>query len=162
MPITNDWDMYNVVSKVMVKVIEDVTNLMMIELEDSIEKNTYKFDYYPNKIYYNGRKTPTRQFEHAFHFDGITNNLKEVFTELSYHWEEMDFDADTLLHGSDLYGDVREKLAEILNVDGLAGMKERQPYWDIFIDDMFQNGKLKRAFDQAMKVEFAKIGAIVN
>jgi hypothetical protein len=160
MQIKNDWDAYSVLSKVMVKVIEDVTNFMMIELEDSIEKNTYKFDYYPNIYYYNGRKTPTRQFEHAFHFDEIVNNMREVIAELSYHWQEMDWDQETL-HGNDK-DDMRERLAELLNIDGLSGMKERQPYWDIFIEDMFQGGKLKRAFDQAMKVEFGKIGAIVN
>jgi hypothetical protein len=55
---------------------------------------------------------------------------------------------------------MREKLAEILNVDGSTGFstKIRQPYWNDFITEMFDKGGLTRLFDKYMTQEFGKVG----
>jgi hypothetical protein len=166
MPITNDWDAYSVLSKVMEIVIRKVSECVADDLYESIQQNTYEYGGLPNVDYYKGTGEPTYQFKNAFFFDDIVNNVKEVFSELNYHPEEpyMYYDPKTLLHGSPASGDMRKKLAEILNVSDefYYETKPRLPYWDIFIEDEFSNGKIKRYFDQYMREEFAKIGAIVN
>jgi hypothetical protein len=165
MPITNDWDMYSVLSKITVNVIQKVSECVADDLWESIQQNTYELGGLPNVSYYEKNDhMPTFQFKNAFFFDEIVNNLKEIFSELSYHWEKMDVDLPTLLHGSPSSGDMREKLAEILNVNDqfFYETKPRMPYWDIFIEDEFSNGKIKRYFDKYMREEFTKIGAIVN
>ena len=164
MQIKNDWDAYSVLSKIMVNVIQKVSEKVADDLYESIQENTYEYGGLPNVDYYKGTGEPTYQFKNAFFFDDIVNNIKEVFSELNYHWEKMDVDLPTLLHGSPSSGDMRQRLAEILNVDDqfFYETKPRLPYWDIFIEDEFSNGKIKRYFDQYMREEFAKIGAIVN
>jgi hypothetical protein len=71
----------------------------------------------------------------------------------------MQYDPKTYLHGDPIHGDMREKLADILNVDGYDrenafGGKLRKPYWDNFIDDMFSGagsaGELDYLFQQAI------------
>jgi CRISPR/Cas system endoribonuclease Cas6 (RAMP superfamily) len=164
MQIKNDWDAYSVLSKIMVNVIQKVSEKVADDLHESIQQNTYEFGGLPNVFYYDGTKEPTYQFKNAFFFDDIVNNLKEIFSELNYHPEEpyMSWDKKTL-HGN-ATDDMRKQLAEILNVDDqfYYETKPRLPYWDIFIEDEFANGKIKKYFDQYMREEFAKIGAIVN
>jgi len=166
MQIKNDWDMYSILSNVLVKVIKTVSEKVTYDLSQSILENTYRYwdGGIPNKYYVGGTGEPTYEFLTAFHFDEIVNNMKEVFSELFYDWKTMRYDPIYSIHGSQSYGDMREVLAEWLNTEGISGWmeKERKPYWDIFIEDEFANGKIKKYFDEAIREEFAKIGAIVN
>jgi len=160
MPITNDWAMYKVLSEVMVGVIKKVSEKVTYDLSESILNNTYNYGG-QNRYYVAGTKEPTYEFLAAFHFDEIVNNVNKVFSELFYDWENMmHFKPEYAIHGTGS-DDMREKLAEILNIDGETEWmgKPRKPYWDIFIEDMFTNGKLRTYFDQAMREEFSKIGA---
>lgn len=125
--------------------MEKVSEDSLKRLKMLIMMYTYTWDYYPNKYYYNGKKTPTFQFREAFAWDGIKTSFqtapKTIENTLVYDWRSMKFDPVTFLHGSFKYGDMRENLAELLNVSGVAeggiGQKERGPYWDVFIDEMF-------------------------
>lgn len=162
MPITNDEQMLAMMSLIASDVIKKVTDDMLFVLQQHILDETY--DPLPNIYYYNGSGKPTYQFEHAFKFHDIESSMNEVVSELYYDWQRMDYDPDTYLHGSPYNGDMREQLAEILNTNGSTGFsnKVRQPYWDNFISEMFDNNGLEKLFDIYTKQEFMKYGIIVT
>lgn len=162
MPIKNDMQMITMLGGIASKVIFKVSGDMLEVLANYIMKETYGD--LPNIFYYNGSGMPTFQFLEAFKLTNVQQKLNEIVTELYYSWQSMDYDADTFLHGSPYNGDMREKLAEILNVDGSTGFsnKIRQPYWDDFIIDMFDRGGLTKLFDKYMKEEFGKVGIIIT
>jgi hypothetical protein len=161
MPITNSAQMMTMMSDVASNVIKRVSAVMLNDLKERIWEDTYMP--LPNIWYYNDTKTPTSQFKNAFKFDDIQQNLNEVVTELFYDWASMSYDPETYLHGSPSGGDMREQLAEILNVDGTTGFssKMRKPYWDNFIKEMFDEGGLEKLFDMYMKDEFKKVGLTI-
>jgi hypothetical protein len=161
MPITNDAQLMGAISDVASNVVYSVSGDMLQILYDDIMKYTY--EPLPNVYYWNGKGDPTFQFLEAFQLSGVKKNLNEIVTELFYNWENMEYDPGTYLHGSPFGGDMRERLAEILNVDGTTGFsnKMRQPYWDIFIKEMFDDGGIEKLFDKYMTEEFRKIGITI-
>ena len=160
MPITNDAEMTAMISKIASKVVWQVSGDMLEVLAGYIWRETYGESSPPNLYYYNGSGYPTEQFLNAFKLTNVEQKLNEIVTELYYSWQSMDFDADTFLHGSPWSGDMREALADILNVDGSTGFstKVRQPYWDDFIEEMFDRGGLDNLFDKYIAQEFGKVG----
>lgn len=162
MPITNDIEMATMLSNIASKVIEKVSKDMLFILKEYINDETY--DPLPNAYYYNGSGKPTFQFREAFEFTQIENKIKQVVTELFYNWQEMSYDPDTFLHGSPWNGDMRQQLADILNVDGSTGFstKIRKPYWDDYIKEMFDQNGLTKLFDVYMRQEFGKQGIIIT
>jgi hypothetical protein len=161
MPITNSAQMMTMMSDVASNVIRDVSGDMLQVLYDDIMKYTY--DPLPNAYYWKGSGMPTFQFMEAFQLSNIQKNLNEIVSELFYNWESMEYDPDTYLHSSPFSGDMRERLADILNVDGSTGFsnKIRHPYWNNFIKEMFNEGGLEKLFDKYMVEEFKKVGLTI-
>jgi len=149
------------IKKASANVVHIVSDEMLGVLADDIMKYTYTDVH--NEDYWNGSGVPTYEFLMAFKLTNVEQKLNEIVTELYYDWQSMDYDPDTYLHGTPWGGDMRERLAEILNVDGVTGFsnKSRKPYWDIFIKQMFDDGGIKKLFDKYMKEEFAKIGITI-
>jgi hypothetical protein len=101
---------------------------------------------------------PTRQFKNAFQVEDIKFTANKVATEIFYNWQGMDFDPDTWLHGdkneeTDNVEDNRENLAAYLNQDIEHGFmtKARKPYWDITIEELFQEGEMNQLCERFVK-----------
>lgn len=142
------------------QVIIIVSEKVLQQLQENINKYTYEYGGYPNKDYYHGFGIPTFQFKRAWELSNIKKEILNVTRELFHNWAKMDYEPDFYLHGSEEYGDVREMLAEYLNVSGNAPTsvfyKERQPYWDITMEELFGGGGLEKMFSQ----ELSKFGFI--
>ena len=155
MPIKNNDELLKAFSWIVREIVRKVMLDMLKELEDDINKYTY--GQLPNVDYYDGSGYPTFQFLDAFTFTNVENKLNTFVSELYYNWQTMDYDGATGLHGNPYDGDLRHQLADILNTDYDIN-KPRQPYWDIFITDMFDGGGIEKLFDKYTKSEFGKAG----
>ena len=165
-------NLINQVSKDIVdeNVSEPSDGISMGYLQKMIWEKTYTNDYFPNVAYYTPIKSkkyallqeyiltdeinegamPTFQFFRAFRWRPIKRGINDIKKQLFYDWGSMQYNGDTFLHGNpDM--DMREQLADILNVSGSPGSftrnKMRQPYWDITINELFNSGGLKSLFD---------------
>jgi hypothetical protein len=140
-------------------VIVEVTNEIMKMLQNRIIEDVYEYDPMPRRWYYNKTGRPTYEFLRAFQWHDIKSTLTEITKELYYNWPSMNYDPKTYLHGSKTFGDLRHKLADILNVNGLDSFynftaRERRPYWDNFIDQLFsggEGGEINSFFEKALR-----------
>jgi hypothetical protein len=155
--ITNSGELTDILWEFGEKIVNDMSKKARAKLDESIWKNVYTFDYFPNMAYiYPGNSPneffPTFQFRKAWR---IRESLVQLFAyekTLEYNPENMEFDPDKGIHGSEEFGDRREYLAEDLNVSGVSptsayGNKHRAPYWDMFIEELFDGGGLKQMSD---------------
>lgn len=159
MSIKNNAELVKAFSGTIREIVRKVVLEMLKELEEDIDKYTY--GQLPNAYYYDGTGYPTFQFLDAFTFTNIEQKLNSFISELYYNWQSMDYDGATGLHGNPYDGDLRERLADILNTDYDLN-KPRKPYWDIFITDMFDGGGIEKLFDKYTKSEFGKLGVPVR
>lgn len=160
MPIKNNDELLKVFSGTIREIVRKVILDMLYKLQEDIDEYTY--GQLPNQQYYKyggNPGYPTFQFKEAFTFSNIEQKLNNFVSELYYNWQSMDYDGATGLHGNLYDGDLREQLADILNTDYDIN-KPRQPYWDIFITDMFDGG-IEKLFDKYTKSEFGKVGISV-
>jgi hypothetical protein len=148
----------NAIRKTSEEVVYDVVDEIAKVLYAYIMEYTYGD--LPNKQYWKGEGIPSWQFLNAFKLTNVQQKMNEIVSELYYDWQSMDYDPGTYLHGSYYTGDMREVLAEVLNIEGITGFsnKTRHPYWDIFIEEMFDKDGIGKLFDKYMKEEFSKIG----
>lgn len=165
-------------NSVIEEVLESVSKRVLDALKQHIYKDTYKFEYWPNRMYHSrgaGDGYPTFQFLDAWKLSEMKRTVSGAVKELFYDYSGMDFEAESWLHGS-RWGDARENLAEILNVAGYTSSlmvssvvghyvpndrpfsKFRAPYYDLFITDMFAKGELQSIFVE----EFAEMGFIIQ
>ena len=187
MNITNDVQLKSallfIAKKVITKVSEDIVDKKITRpdqyeylsesaispgmglLQRMIWEKTYKYDYFPNIVYYSeniesgerGNAMPTFQFFRAFKWKNIDVGTDMVKRELFYDWASMQQNPKTGLHANMKRGDLRDELADILNQDYSAvGEKSRKPFWDITINELFNNNLLKYYFDEIL----VKYGAL--
>jgi len=140
-------------------------------LQKMIFEKTYTWDYFPNVRYYTPIQAkrsllqeyiltddipsqgamPTFQFFRSFKWKPIKISVDEVSRELFYDWQSMQQDPATYLHANPIHGDMRDELADILNVDGSPSSfpmgKSRKPFWDITIAELFGGDGIKSLFD---------------
>jgi len=151
-------------------VLEEVQKKVRIILLDNITKYTYEFGRPDgsemfdmlNISYHDETGKPTFEFYLSWEWQILSSTTDRIVRELFSNSDAMTFDPATFLHGSEETGDVRDKLPAILNVDGVSAgdfsdrphAKVRKPYWDITIDELFNQGRLKEIVDE----EFAKFG----
>lgn len=141
----------NIAEEVITSVSKGISNL----LRERIMKDVYEYDYYPNKYYYNKKGIPTFQFLNSFTWEKIDKSVAQITRKLFYNWASLKLDEKTFLHGSPQQGDMRQQLADILNVEGydsgIFGGKLRQPYWDNLIQELFDDGGLDFLFSKELK-----------
>lgn len=139
--IENPVDLQRGLSNIAENVITSVSNDLLVKLKESIMQNVYLYDPRPNRVYYNGTGRPTYQFFNAFQLKAIQTTLTDVTRELFYNWQSMSVDTATFLHGNPREGDLRERLAELLDVqgfdEGFFGGKLRNEFWTNFINEFF-------------------------
>jgi hypothetical protein len=140
------------------RAIEDATKEILKEFrENYIRKFVYE-GHKSNVRYHNDTKKPTYQFLNAWKWTEIKRATNSLVTELFYNPDMLGFDSSTFLHGS-IYSrpnDVRETLMDILNKSGRSSslwlsVSRNTPYWDRFLEDMFNGGKLERILTKHFK-----------
>lgn len=163
MEIRNSSQLNLALSKIAERVISNVSAQVLKYLRENIIKYVYEYGS-SNEIYHAGSGEATYEFYNSFEWKEIKRNVAILSKELFYNYSKMNYDKNTWLHGSDPAkikkqgGDARKFLADILNVEGLTSSlwisKPRRPYWDITIDELFNNRKIDKMFD----VELRKVG----
>jgi hypothetical protein len=131
-------------------------------LQKMIWEKVYTRDYFPNMKYYTeniesgeyGNAMPTFQFFRAFKWKKLVRSGGMISRELFYDWQSMKYDPKTFLHGNPKQGDMRDELADMLNVTGkdrgYFGGKEREPFWNITMAELFSGDTLRVLFEMAM------------
>jgi hypothetical protein len=164
----SEYAIRKVVMQIAGEVIMLLTNDVIGKIHANIDKYTYEYGGLPNKIYYNGNRYPTYEFKNAFQNE-IKITAAKVASEIFYNWQGMSFDPDTWLHGTKneetgAIEDNRELLAQILNQDIQAGFmtKARKPYWDITIDELFNQGELSQMCEKYVVETCAKYGILAE
>ena len=138
--------------------VKDLSEKMIECLKDHIWNDVYIKDHGDptNKIYVGGDGSdgsyglPTFEFMNAFRFDDITKGINDISTNLVYDYlgmhkynvsyvdeygENKTYGVHQTVEGEDL----REQLFDLLNTDEIFGGKERDKYWDNFINDIETN-----------------------
>lgn len=137
--------MLNQLEEHLKKINKIVVRNIKVKITDMLKKHimddVYMFDYFPNKQY-----QPTWDFYNSFKWQEI-----DEFTNImSYDWQSLRAPSTEHLnaHGSFDKGiDRRKALAAILNVTGHDsdndfGGKERNEYWNNFLNDLDKNIKI--------------------
>jgi len=141
------------------KVLPVVQGKILNKLKDNIFKYTYSWDYFPNKVYADGSGNPTFEFQNSWEWKEVSSTMYSIVSNLFQNWMSMTFKTANRENpgGIHAYGgkeDIREKLASLLNIDGKFGHKERQPFWDITIEELDKD--IYNLFEK----EFKKYGVI--
>lgn len=133
-------------------VIYEVSEKIAHRLEENINIYTYHYDYFPNKVYYKGEygnALPTFQFRDSWTWHKVKSQIHR-YTRAYYQ----DIAKMQKAPHSRKGNDIRKDLAKSLNVDGMFGNKMRKPYWDITLNELFNEGMIAQWFEEA----FAKRG----
>lgn len=139
--------MYN---EAMNKAIKDVSNKIYNLLMQHINTDTYgvskgtRSHRKINDYYLNGTGIPSYEFKYLAWQDVLKDNIYTiVYNGLLMSPPSADF---PYLHGNYKEGiDRRERLAELLNVSGVASEEDmesrkiREPFWDNFLEDLSKN-----------------------
>jgi hypothetical protein len=163
MDIVDDTTLIQTLNSIAYDIISIVSDKILVQLKTDIERDVYLFGGFPNKFYYMGMGVPTFQFEKSWKWDVIRQDVMSTVRNLFEDIYSMSYEPENYLHGSIYGGDRRAELADDLNVSGVAKNsdfpehgKERQPYWDNFIREMFDAGQIETWFSE----ELAKFGII--
>lgn len=149
-------------------VIRETTKEVLKDFkEDYIQKYVYD-DHEPNKVYHNPKG---QEFKNAWEWEDIKKSANTISSTMFYNWKKMSLNTHAFesgefggvgigIHGSEVGGwdtDERSYLAETLNKSGFSSglwvsvdRKEGQ-YWNRFISEYVQSGKLKRVIDKHAK-----------
>jgi len=144
---------------ILFEVLEKLSVEMRKKLQEKIKRDTYEYEYAPNFIYENGDGTfgsgqPSFEFEEAFRWKDTKISGSEITKKLFYSWATMTIDRDTGRHFEN-GKDTRKMLAEMLNVAGEVGHKERLPYWDNFVKEM--NVQFMKMFEKEATLKGLKL-----
>lgn len=153
--LRNDKEVSQYLFKVLIEVIKRMEDRIRDELVDYIKTSTYQNDYFPNYVYENGDGSfgsgqPSFEFEQAWRWKGMIVTRKQISDELFYAWKNMTIDRVTGRHWNGK--DTRSILADMMNVSGVVGNKDREPFWDLFI------AKIDREIDTMWRAELIREG----
>ena len=119
MDITDSGMLTQVLGSIAQTAIANISDKILLQLQNDIKRDTYSHDYYPNHWYVGGSGIPTFDFLRAWKWDAIKSEIGNVTRELYYDYFNMIYDPENYIHG-DRTTDRREELAEDLNVSGIA------------------------------------------
>jgi hypothetical protein len=143
--ITNPIELHNALATILKDVINSVSKDLLKALQERIMMDVYLYDPRHNHWYYNKSGKPTMQFYNAFKWGDIAETVNDMTRELFYDWQSLKLDTATFLHGDPVRGDMRQQLADLLNVsgfdDGFFGGKLRNEFWTHFIDEFINDQK---------------------
>jgi hypothetical protein len=178
MPIANSSDLIRVLNPLLSKVVSNVEGQVRTLLREYIVKYTYQWDTEVqfqinpgeddavesgtiNRYYFDKTGVPTYQFLNAWVWEKLSSRLNIVSSRLFNDPTLMAYDPSKYLHGSEETGDVRSEMADILNIAGgnkgdFPNKKQRMPYWDLLIEELFANDRLDDMFYIAMSEEMGQ------
>lgn len=130
--VSNQKDLERLLQPKIERALNYTIDKMFDELQRHILEDVYYYDYFPNKSYAYGTGYPTMDFLNAFKRTSIKKINNGLAKSIFYYYQSMRVDSKNGIHSENGY-DMREKLAELLNVKGVFGKKERNAYWDNFI-----------------------------
>lgn len=143
---------------IMNKVITNITNEILIVLQNNIIQNTYN-NGVGNSTYFNGSGEPTYEFLEAFRWGEIKSTVDGFVRELTYDYMTMGLHraSDGLhAHIGNLGQDMRASLVDILDTNGLVAHKQRSEFWQPTIDWIEVN------FDHMVIKGFKKYGVDIT
>ncbi len=151
MDINTYAELENQMNKICESVINSVSDRMLQDLKDIIKRDTYG-SHGRNVVY-----ESTYEFLNAWEWTPIKQATKTLSAELFYHWQNMRTEPTSYTHVDYVSGaDNRERLADILNIQGLEPGNPiavfRYSFWNEYILNMFISGKIDSYFTQ----EFSK------
>lgn len=135
----------------------------MLDLQNRITRDVYTTK---NNWYLNGSKKPSYEFlDKPWKWREIDKTITSITKELYYDGGAMSIDPKGWKHFSNVpgWGDSRNYLAAILNElhddpytsSMMWGNRHfshaRRKYWDNFVEDLFDRGKLTKYFDDAFR-----------
>jgi hypothetical protein len=175
--IKNEAEMLALLERVTTEIIQEVSQQVLGDLRISIRKFAYNDDPLgegigqgiPNRKYLGGEfdgisetqitpGLPSGEFLDSWEFTPLVKTVNTITATLFNNWETMEFDADQYKHGSKLWGDARQFLQEILNerkeaysgwTSSWAWKYIAYGYWDEFIKEMYDKGKISKYFRDA-------------
>lgn len=115
------------------KALNYTIDKMYDELQRHILEDVYYYDYYPNKKYAYGSGYATMDFLNAFKRTEARKVDHGLARSILYYYQTMRTDSENGIHVNGTY-DLREDLATLLNVKGMFAKKERNAYWNNFLD----------------------------
>lgn len=160
--------------KIVELVIREVTKEVLKDFKDDyIQKYVYD-DHEANTVYANPKG---QEFKEAWEWEDIKKSASTISSTMFYNWKKMSTNPNAFTNGKDgfsigIHGsnvgswdsDERPYLAETLNKSGFSSglwvsvdRKEGQ-YWNRFISDYVQSGKLKRVVDKYAKTHGLSLG----
>lgn len=156
-----------IVEKVIARVQVDVLDILQTFIMTDVYEAAQNVE--PREWYYKGTADPTYEFLNAFKFDDITKVANRIATELFYDWYTMSV-GTTGTQGDYVHtqnGDFREEMASAFNVSGMVSgdwkSRQREPYWDNFINALYgSNKQMNSLFDKYMVAEFGLYGIAVT
>jgi hypothetical protein len=155
--IRNQTELNLLLEKIAEEAIEATADeVLEIFRRDYILKYVYE-SHMPNQVYHNKTRKATFEFRDAWEWTMLKKVANTLMKELWYNPATLGHDITTYLHGSKYSSpeDVRENLMDILNKTGrssrlwLSSTAVRPvAYWDKFLSDMVDSGKLKTILDK--------------
>ncbi len=162
MDITTYDQLENQMNKICEEVILKVSDKILKNLKDTIKRDVYK-GHGPNVMYPDFDENNS-EFYNAWEWEQIETKAKSLSRTMFYNWQGMTTEPRSYRHIDYLSGrDSREKLPEILNINGFdMGIngegnpisRERRVFWNEFILDMTVSGQISNWFVE----EFSKFG----
>jgi len=165
---------------VLQKVIKEITEWLLEGLQTRIKEDVYTT---PNTWYVADTGMPTLQFYHGWGWSRLEKHLGEYVTKLFLDKSGMDFDEDDWVHGSPISGSAIENIEDILNLawmgyrDGYTSSLPaygdysrnirrlshfRKPYWNNFIDEYFESGKVDKQIETKLRGMFGSAKIIAT
>jgi len=155
--IRNETEFQGEIGKILEGVITAVSDKISKKLQSQIEKDVYT----TTNTWYNR----TGEFERAWKWKDIKRTVSAMTRELYYDSDSVKWDKENWIHGNPGRS-AAENLEDILNLawtgyrDGYTSSMiwrkdnkpfshKRRPYWENFVDDLFDGGELDKMFDEA-------------
>jgi len=186
-PVSTQEDLQKMIAGILAEAMREISGTIFNTLKGYIMRDTYSdgawygsiemgMEMKENKTYLASKQQinlltggstskPSWEFlNKAFNIKNTERTASRVTEELFYDYGRMTFRPDLYQHGSVELGDMREHMADIMNVSDVDdpndhGGKHREPFWDNFINDIFANGgnAIKQIFDKV----FAEYGIVM-
>jgi hypothetical protein len=150
--INNTQELKKIMDNIVSDALEEVTQKLLDKLIANIDEIVYIGK---NEVYAHGTGVPTYQFRESWtsmQFQHGDEHKSIIYSES----DKMQYDPDNYIHGDDLHGDLRDKLAAILNegtndsIFGQGWWTVPRPFWDATMK-LMQDGTVDKWFQSALR-----------
>lgn len=159
---TYQTDSFSGLAKLLIPIIRDALAEVGIKVNQLMKENVDKYVYRAGSqtnYYANGTMQPTFELRDSIKTDKAIVKGNEAEVRVYHDSDFMSVEPDEFIHGSNYWKtyDIRDILPEIVNY-GLSGdffgsgwWQKPRPYYDMTVEELVAQGKLKLWFIQALK-----------